>query len=323
MEMKQEQSEHREIESETLAGYTQTFIAHFDHYPLQKSDGTYLAVREPLTLSIVEAHVLGTTTIGVYALDTQNQARWLCLDADDELEWHGLWRLAHHLARQELTSYLELSRRGGHLWLFFDPLPAQTIRRFGKWLLAEHDLETVELYPKQDQLHTGPGSLVRLPLGIHRKSNKRYSFVTFAGQPLAPTIREQVRVLANPEKVPHAYVHEVISSLPEPKQVSPTLHFTNRSRVVGETPSERIKNAISVYDFVSQYVDLERNGLGYCPFHDDHRMSFGVKQDNNFWHCFAGCGGGSVIDFWMKWRELHGQDASFTATITELAQMLL
>ncbi|MCA9911663.1 MAG: hypothetical protein KC519_23570 [Anaerolineae bacterium] len=95
------------------------------------------------------------------------------------------------------------------------------------------------------------------------------------------------------------------------------------NRIVGATPSERIKNRISVHDFVSQYVELDRNGKGLCPFHDDHVYSFGVNVQGNYWHCFAGCGGGSVIDFWMRWRKLNGQDDSFTATITDLAKMLL
>ena len=36
------------------------------------------------------------------------------------------------------------------------------------------------------------------------------------------------------------------------------------------------------------------------------------------WPCFAGCGGGSVIDFYTKWRE-----CDFTRAIGELAAMLL
>jgi DNA primase len=70
--------------------------------------------------------------------------------------------------------------------------------------------------------------------------------------------------------------------------------------------SEKIKASVTVLEFVSQYVDLkptESGAVGLCPFHDDHRPSFGVNDEGNYWHCFAGCGGGSVIDFWMKWRE--------------------
>jgi DNA primase len=69
-------------------------------------------------------------------------------------------------------------------------------------------------------------------------------------------------------------------------------------------------------------VQLDARNTGFCPFHDDQVRSFGVNDSGNFWHCFAGCGGGSVIDFWMKWRTKHGQDGSFTETVRDLRIML-
>jgi hypothetical protein len=59
----------------------------------------------------------------------------------------------------------------------------------------------MELYPKQQRLAGGPGSLVRIPFGIHRRAGRRYSFVTAYGKPLAATIREQIRLLTEPEAV--------------------------------------------------------------------------------------------------------------------------
>jgi DNA primase len=77
---------------------------------------------------------------------------------------------------------------------------------------------------------------------------------------------------------------------------------------------------VTVLEFVGRYVDLKpiKNGaIGRCSFHDDHRPSFGVNAEGNYWHCFAGCGGGSVIDFWMRWR-----GCDFAAAIAELAELL-
>jgi DNA primase len=76
-----------------------------------------------------------------------------------------------------------------------------------------------------------------------------------------------------------------------------------------------------VYEFVSQFVDLKRTGIGYvglCPFHEDHHPSFGVNVEGNYWTCFAGCGGGSLIDFWML-----NEGIDFKTAVTELEQMLL
>jgi len=84
--------------------------------------------------------------------------------------------------------------------------------------------------------------------------------------------------------------------------------------------SERIKASITVLEFVSQYVDLKQIGsgaIGRCPFHVDCNPSFGVNDRGNYWNCFAGCGGGSVIDFWMKGRKIE-----FAEAIKELARLL-
>ena len=75
--------------------------------------------------------------------------------------------------------------------------------------------------------------------------------------------------------------------------------------------------SIQVINFVSQYVELSPTGRGLCPFHNDQHASFSVNIEQNYWHCFAGCGGGSIIDFWMKWR-----DCDFPDAIKELAQMI-
>jgi DNA primase len=106
------------------------------------------------------------------------------------------------------------------------------------------------------------------------------------------------------------------TKLPEPS-------FRRVSCVQGETLSARIKAAISVEEFVGQYVELDSQLRSHCPFHDDQHKSFSVNTKGGYWHCFLGCGGGSIIDFYRHLREKNGQDGSFVVTITELAQMLL
>jgi hypothetical protein len=211
------------------------------------------------------------------------------------------------------------------MWLFTFPLPGVDIRRFGHRLGIEHGVEAVELFPKQDRLSTGPGSLVRLPLGIHHKTGKVYPFIGPDGTPLAPTLQEQLGLLANPQRVREPFISSVLSraSTSPTEMASPTLGLPLPGDAHGETLSERIKSTITVYDFVSQYVELDRRGRGHCPFHDDQHKSFSINRQSNYWHCFAGCGGGSLIDFWARWREKEGQDPDFIPTITDLAEMLL
>jgi CHC2 zinc finger len=326
---KEKYSPKAELEPTLVHAYAATFIPRLDLYPWQQPDGSYITIHKPLDSHLIIGHLLGHITIGAYALDQQDMAKWICFDADEDEHWQGLLSLATDLEQQGIIPYLEPSRRGGHLWLFLDPLSGTFARRFGNYLLAEHNLSGVELYPKQDFLNPGPGSLVRLPLGVHRKTGRKYHFITRDGQALAPTFREQIRVLSTPERVPMPFIMRILAktlptastaSAPPPSKPSPELRPTAPSS--GHTLSERLKSRISVLEFVSQYVELDASQTGFCPFHDDQQKSFGVNVEGNYWNCFAGCGGGSIIDFWMKWREKHGQDPSFIATVKELRGML-
>lgn len=65
------------------------------------------------------------------------------------------------------------------------------------------------------------------------------------------------------------------------------------------------------------FANRERHDR-HGPFHDDNHPSFDVNVAGNFWYCFSGCGGGSVVDFWIKLREYD-----FPAAVAELAGMLL
>ena len=88
----------------------------------------------------------------------ESHGRFMVLDADDAPGGRRLQALAQVLEQLGCPSYLEASRRGGHLWFFFDePLPGKEIRRFGKGLLAYFNLPDMELYPKQDKLGDRPG----------------------------------------------------------------------------------------------------------------------------------------------------------------------
>ena len=292
-----------------------TFIQRRDLYARQLDDGRYLCIRKPLTDGLLIAHLQGEITLGAYVLDPESQARFAVIDADDD---HQLARLASirvSLAGEVIPSYLEASRRGGHLWFFFEePVIGKTARAFGKSILKSAELADVEVFPKQRVLGDGPGSLIRLPFGVHRKDGQRYGFMNLKGEALSPTYVGQIRALGNPRVVDKAGVEKVISRNKSVKRelVLPKVEAN------GEALSVQIKRSMSVLDFVGQYVELSPNGRGLCPFHDDHNSSFAVNAEKNYWHCFAGCGGGSLIDFYMKMKGVDFKDA-----VRELAGMLL
>ena len=320
-----------ELEPEIATAYASVFIPRYDRFPLQQIDGSYLQIKGTLTMDMVMAHLtphkqVRPITLGAYALDQESNAHWICLDADDRDEWAKVWKLGINLHRQGITPYFESSRRGGHLWLFMSKIAGGDVRTFGQHLMSQYQIESVELFPKQDKLtdEVTVGSFVRLPFGLHNKTGKVYSMLTLDGKPLAPTIREQISILANPERVPLHFFKQILDEAKSQEELQPSnLQSKIQETTSGETLSERLKNSITVYNFVSQYVELDRQNRGHCPFHDDKHKSFQVNQNNNYWHCYADCGGGSIIDFAMKWREQNGEDSSFTSTIKHLTDILL
>src|SRR5258707_405177 len=138
--MPPEQLRRNELDPYTLGAYAQTFLSRRDLYPIQLLNGTYISVQKQLTDNMITAHIKGYITIGAYALDRNGWSKWICFDADEDDYWQRLQNIALDLTKSAITAYLEPSRRGGHLWLFTDPIPGFQIRRFGKQLLAEHDL---------------------------------------------------------------------------------------------------------------------------------------------------------------------------------------
>ena len=68
--------------------------------------------------------------------------------------------------------------------------------------MAYHGLEGIELFPKQDHITDGPGSLIRMPFGVHWRTGRRYAFYAPGGVPLAPSVRGQIDALGAAEPVP-------------------------------------------------------------------------------------------------------------------------
>jgi hypothetical protein len=304
---------HNELEplAENLAS---VFFQRRDIYAQQLDDGRYISIKKPLETWQLINHLQGKLTLGTYVLDAESHSRFIAFDADDNQQLVGLTYMAQSLLEDNVPFYLESSRRGGHLWLFFDhPIPGLEARAFGRGLLTAHYLEGIELFPKQDKLGNGPGSLIRLPFGIHKRDGRRYGFINLEGQPLAPTLKDQIQLLSSPGKVPEKIFDDFLELA---DQTNLTFQ-TQSSENSGAQLSSRIKDSVTVLDFVSQYIELSSDGRGLCPFHDDKRASFSVNDEENYWNCFAGCGGGSVIDFWMKW-----QDCEFVTAISDLRNHL-
>jgi DNA primase catalytic core len=66
----------------------------------------------------------------------------------------------------------------------------------------------------------------------------------------------------------------------------------------------RLKREVSLVGLAAAHgLELKGTGdnlLGRCPWHEDGTASLVVTVSKNLWHCMAGCGGGSVIDWVMR-----------------------
>ena len=75
---------------------------------------------------------------------------------------------------------------------------------------------------------------------------------------------------------------------------------------------DKIYNAASILDVVSDFVSLKKRGANYvgcCPFHNEKTPSFNVSPARNIYHCF-GCGkGGNAVNFIMEHEQMSYPDA--------------
>jgi hypothetical protein len=110
--------------------YRDLFINREDAYATQRMDGSYICRKEEVTDQVLVDHLQGRITGGWYCLNTANQIKWACVDADSEDGQKLLQGIGKRLKGLEIPSYIEESRQGrGHLWVFLDPMAAKPVRK--------------------------------------------------------------------------------------------------------------------------------------------------------------------------------------------------
>ncbi len=276
-------------------------------YAVQLRDGRYIRVQKPITSRILARHLAGQMSIGTYVRDEEGRCSFAVFDADQPAGLKVLRDLQAELEEQGFPAYLERSRRGGHLWLFFHaPCPAALVRA---WLMPLASERHLELFPKQSS-GQGIGSLMRLPFGIHQRSGKRYPFLTPALQPAAHTLPEQLQWLAQVQRVTPPPV-----PLPPPRPVAPPAYTIDPSN-----PMRSIRDwnaAQNPFTLIGRYISLSHNGTGHCPFLDHHaegrdtHASFHVfyprRPGGKCWHCYAWDRGGTAFDFLRYYHRLDAK----------------
>ena len=302
----------------TLERFIDTFVSRKSDFALQRNDGGYVRVGRPLTTQDIRAHLAGAHTLGSYVIDEHGNCRYAVFDADSEDGLDRLHAVQCQLTASGLASYLEQSRRGGHLWvLLMEPVRASLLRA---WLLPLCPAG-MEFYPKQDE-GTGYGSLMRVPLGVHRLTGKRYPFVVWERSgivPVATTIQAALVWLAGRDRV-RMSDHRTSTPMRTPgasRQQEKSFSLRSPTTPLAAPCSIRVWCAAQdPFTLIGRYVTLNGRGVGQCPFgwhHSDgcdSRDSFKVYAPGvpggYCWYCYVWQQGGSVFDFL---RHYYGLDA--------------
>jgi tetratricopeptide (TPR) repeat protein len=205
------------------------------HRPADGQTG-YTPVHEPLTPAVIRNHLLGTFTAGVYPIRLDQTATWFAVDLDirrpalDEArrdaacarELRDLTRrtglaILGTLCELGLDPLFENSGyKGRHYWVFLEePEEAKVLHQCGRLLLArlQRDLATefaLEFFPKQPHRGgKGLGNLIKLPLGVHRRTGYRSTLLDQQGK----QIDRPLELLQNVRRLPRQALYDLIGRL--------------------------------------------------------------------------------------------------------------
>ena len=158
-------------------------------------EGGYRPVRRPMTSDDVSDHLAGKSTLGVYVLKGDSSVKFGAYDIDFSNQEVGIDNvtklelcksvtkdLKEKLQYYNIKHVVEYSgNRGYHIWIFLNKtIPAYKLKILLEKIAEQVELPdgvNVEVFPKQAEHGGGLGNLIKVPLGVHRKTNNRCSFV--------------------------------------------------------------------------------------------------------------------------------------------------
>lgn len=171
------------------------FVNRTDISAIQREDGAYHKILQPLSVDIIERHLKGELTTGIYQIDPKdNSVKWICFDLDGRKIGGNVDTKAKEIcevASERLNLNAILLEASGspssyHVWIFFDPsIPASIANFLGKRILEIAKVKDAELFPKQTKIAEDRfGNLVKMPLGYHKRAQRWSTFLN--PQTLAP-----------------------------------------------------------------------------------------------------------------------------------------
>jgi len=119
-------------------------------------------ILQVINLHTIRLHLEGEITIGLYAISPSTQrSKWVAIDADYKNALEALLKLQYHLWQDGVEPALELSKRGGHLWILLEtPLMANECRFYIHDLVRRLELpvkgsglaDGIEVFPRHNAI---------------------------------------------------------------------------------------------------------------------------------------------------------------------------
>jgi TOTE conflict system, Archaeo-Eukaryotic Primase domain len=267
---------------------------HYYFRPSDKRTGASLELAE----DVIRRHLQGEVTIGLYAINPDNQCcKWIAIDADYKNAMEDLLKLQYRLGQDGVQPALEMSRRGGHLWIFLEtPLLARDCRiyihdvalRLGVPVKGSGLREGIEVFPKHDVIAPGGfGNAIRGPLGIQRGATRRFWFYG-----ADYTVEAQMAYLNRLRKLTEQELQAFIAG-----KDGPTQDNAPRSRIGGSTIRHARAGRLEfrILEHVGPVRRIGRNYVTRCPScaeagHDRTGDNLAILiEDPRFYQCWAGC----------------------------------
>jgi hypothetical protein len=264
------------------------------HYFRPKAQGTGKGLS--LTVDTVRRHLQGAITIGLYAINPATQrSKWVAIDADYDGAMEDLLKLQYYLAEDEVDAALEMSKRGGHLWIFMAaPALARQCRiyiydlalKLGMRIKGAGLVEGIEIFPKHDDLREGEfGNAIRGPLGIHRGAGRRYWFYGADYD-----LEKQIAYLKRLRKVSEGRLRGFIAG----KTMPPEFERRRSAPVEGPFVSPS-GHEFRILEHVGKVRTVGRNYVTQCPScaeagQDRSGDNLAISiEDPRKYICWAGC----------------------------------
>lgn len=149
----------------------------------QQDDGSYFTLYNGLSKQHLLEHIRGNKTVGIFSGDVYS--KYICFDVDTGKYRRSIAKRDTKMLVYTLISEFNLSKdyitvvdsgnKGYHVYLFFDDvIQVEYLRAFYREVLERtgYDSTEIEFRPTGTQA-------VKLPLGIHKVTGRRCSFVDY------------------------------------------------------------------------------------------------------------------------------------------------